>query len=233
MLFAFYGTDVIGVRTAAHDLLSERMHEGDSVIEMTPQNFDPGAIENCAGSTSLFWGEQMIVIDTPSGSKEMFEFIFDRLDLLAESPNTFVIIEEELRAPEKKKLEKYAKKCIEMVAQKEERFNVFALTDALLRRDKKSLWTLLIEARQNDLSNEEIIGTLYWQIKILRLAERTKTAEEAGQKPFVYTKAKRALAKFKEGELDRLSRDLLTMYHEGHLGRLDLDSALERWVLAL
>jgi hypothetical protein len=68
---------------------------------------------------------------------------------------------------------------------------------------------------------------------MLRLAERTKSAEEAGQKPFVYSKAKRALSAFKEGELDSISRDLLSIYHDGHLGKRDIDLALERWVLTL
>jgi len=102
-----------------------------------------------------------------------------------------------------------------------------------MQQDELLAWILLAKAWRNNLSNEEIIGTLYWQVKMLRLVERTKNAEEAGQKPFVYSKAKRSLRQFTEGELDSLSRDLLSIYHEGHLGRRDMDSALERWVLSL
>ena len=60
---------------------------------------------------------------------------------------------------------------------------------------------------------------------------QTKSAEEAGQKPFVYQKAKRALSKFKSGELEKLSRELLVLYHEGHMGKGDINLTLEKWVL--
>ncbi len=233
MLYAFYGTDVVGVRKEAHEFLEKYEEKGITIERITAENYVPGSIEDAAGSSSLFWEEQVVVIDTPSGDKEMFEKVFSILPELKESRNIFVIIEEKLLAPEKKKLQKYAEKSEEQTAAKEERFNVFALTDALLRRDKKSLWILLTEAWRNGLSNEEIIGTLYWQVKILRLAEKTSSAEEAGQKPFVYQKAKRALSKFKEGELTQISRDLLAIYHDGHLGKREADVALEKWVLSL
>jgi len=233
MLFVFYGNDVVGVRKAAHDFLSEHKNGETAVETITPENYEPGRIRDAAGGASLFGGEQVIVLDTLSAKKEVFEDILLHLELLSESANTFVLIEESLLASEKKKFVKYGKECVEVTAPKIERFNVFALADAFSRRDKKSLWVLLMRAFGQGLSGEEIIGTLYWQIKVLRLAERASNAQEAGQKPFVFNKAKTALAKFKEGELGQLSRDLLSIYHDGHLGKRDLNVALERWVLTL
>jgi hypothetical protein len=81
------------------------------------------------------------------------------------------------------------------------------------------------------LSAEEIIGTLWWQLKTLRLAMLTKSAEEAGVKDFPYNKAKRALKNFKDGEIETLSLRLLNLYHDGHAGKCDIDLALEEWVL--
>jgi DNA polymerase III delta subunit len=233
MIFAYFGTDTIGVRKAAHDLAGTYLERGMTLRSVTPETYVTGVLSDLAGAVSLFEDKQVVILDTPSANPEMFEAAFGGLELLAESENVFIFIEEKLLAPEKKRLEKYAERATELNAEKAERFNAFGLADAFLRRDKKSLWILLMKAWEAGLSDEEIIGTLYWQVKMLRLAERTKSAEEAGQKPFVYSKAKRALSAFKEGELDSISRDLLSIYHDGHLGKRDIDLALERWVLTL
>ena len=52
-------------------------------------------------------------------------------------------------------------------------------------------------------------------------------------KDFSYNKAKRALGTFKEGEVAALSESLLRAYHDARLGKLELDLALERWVLTV
>jgi len=103
----------------------------------------------------------------------------------------------------------------------------------LANKDKKSLWLLFCEAKRNGLSGEEIIGTLWWQLKSLRLAAMTNSASEAGMKDFTYNKAKRALRNFRDGELETLSHSLLLAYHDGHGGIRDIDYALEEWVLGL
>jgi hypothetical protein len=92
---------------------------------------------------------------------------------------------------------------------------------------------LLQEARQSGLREEEIIGMLWWQLKSLRLALVTNSADEAGMKEFPYTKAKRALSTFAPGEVVLLSQSLLELYHAGHSGQSDMDVALEEWVLTL
>ena len=90
---------------------------------------------------------------------------------------------------------------------------------------------LLQEAKAAGQSAEEIIGVLWWQLKTLRLAAITNLASEAGLKDFPYNKAKRSLSHFKEGELGTLSLSLLSLYHEGPAGIVDIDEALEQWLL--
>jgi hypothetical protein len=145
----------------------------------------------------------------------------------------FVVIEGTLLAGQKKEFAKYADSLEEIREDKERPFNVFALADSLSRKDKKSLWLGLCDAKQAGLSSEEIIGTLWWQLKTLRLASRTKNAEQAGMKDFPYNKAKRSLSYFKEGDLERLSQSLLAVYHQGHQGETQIDLALEKWTLSI
>ncbi len=233
MLYVYFGNDVARVRQKAFDFIHTLTAKGVVATPLTSDTYKEGILTDFAEATSLFGEVQAVIIDTPSEDASVFEDVFKQLKVLNESENHFVIIEGSLNAAQKKTVLAHATKSEELTADKKEKFNAFLLTDAFLRRDKKSLWLLLMEAWKEGLSNEEIIGVLFWQVKILRLAERTKTPEEAEQKPFVYSKAKRALSNFKKGELDALATTLLSIYHEGHLGKHDTGIALEKWVLGL
>src|SRR5690606_36178374 len=112
----------------------------------------------------------LYVLDTPSLQSEFLADVMGNLSILADSANTFVLIEDALLAPEKKKLQKHAATCEEYKRAAAERFNTFALADYLLKKDKRQLWVGLQEANRAGLAAEEIIGTLWWQLKSLRLA---------------------------------------------------------------
>ena len=231
MLYVYFGSDTTGVRQKAFHFVRTLTQDDALTTSITEENYQTGVIEDLAEGVSLFSTEQIIVLDTPSEREEFFEGVLKSLVLLKESKNHFVVIEGTLTAGDKKKMHAHAVTIEEVEGGKQEKFNTFLLTDALLRRDKKSLWLLLMDAWKAGITNEAIMGVLFWQIKILRLAEKTKSAEEAQQNSFVYQKAKRALSYFKKGELDTLSRTLLAIYHDGHLGKQDTSLALERLVL--
>ena len=235
MIYAFYGQDTVLVRDKAHQFIESLKADGQlAVTRLAADNFTPNQLTNLAGANSLFGTEQLIILDTLTDNNEAGEELMAKLDLLAESANQFVLIETTLSAGDKRRLGKCATEVTEIKSDKKTApFKVFSLTDALLRRDKKSLWLLLTEATRNGLSGEEIIGVLWWQLKTLRLASLSQTADAAGLKPFVYNKAKSALSRFTKTELENLSDTLLQVYHDGHSGRSELDLALEAWVLKL
>lgn len=233
MLKVFCGNDTVKVRQTAFELIGKLEAGGVTVTYVDGESFVTGVLADSAGAASLFGGEELFVLDTPSSKKEFDEEVKDSLEALSESSNTFVVIEENLLAAPKKQYQKHAESLEEFKGGAAERFNVFAMADALSRKDKKTLWLLLQEAKTAGLSEEEIIGTLWWQLKSMRLASVTNSAEEAGMKDFPYSKAKRSLSKFKEGELESTSRKLLSVYHDGHAGVRDIDVSLEQWVLTL
>ena len=82
-------------------------------------------------------------------------------------------------APEKKKFTKHAENIEEVKKTAAERFNVFGMAESLSKKDKRMLWVQLQEAYRAGLSAEEIIGTLWWQLKSLRLAKVTPSAASA------------------------------------------------------
>lgn len=233
MLTVFYGNDTVAVRKGAFAYVAACEKKGSAVTTIDPETYAPGIFRDAAEGSSLFGGTTVYVIDTPSQKKDMYEDVISRLKDFAESPHIFVIIEGALLAPEKKKLCRYAEKVEEYKTSSTERFNTFALADALARRDKKSLWLLVGDARRAGISDEEMIGVLWWQIKSMRLASMTTHAAEAGMKEFPYNKAKQGLTKFSDEELMTLSTDLLTLYHEARRGERDLSLAFERWTLTL
>jgi DNA polymerase III delta subunit len=232
MLHLFYGNDTTAVRErafAAADKLAEK--ENARITRIESNDFAPGMLANLLGAASL-WGEREIyVLDTPSEDAAFYAEVVDNASAMGESANQFVIMEAAMLAPERKKFEKYSTTLEESKREATARFDVFRMAEALSKRDKKSLWVLLQEAKRAGLSAEEIVGTLWWQLKSLRLASLTKSADEAGMKSFPYDKAKRALSLFKPGELEATSANLLRVYHDGHGGIRDIDEGLEEWVL--
>lgn len=233
MLVVYSGNDSIAVREAAFSHVAKAETDGAEVHRVEADEFAPGIVANALGASSLFGGTELFVFDTPSSNSDFNEAIKESLKEMGESHNTFIVIEGALLAPQKKLYQKHASLFEEMKAEARERFNVFTMADALARKDKKTLWLLFAQAKRHGLSDEEIIGTLWWQLKTLWLAKNTTSANEAGVKDFPYQKAKRSLSKFSEGEIESLSYSLLRVYHEGHAGMKDISLSLEKWILAL
>lgn len=233
MLQVFYGSDSIAVRKAALGKAESFEKEGATITLIDGESYAEGVLNDAVGATSLFGGREVYVLDTPSANKTFDGEVKASLEALKESENVFLVIEGALLAAEKKKYQKHAASIEEFKGGKADRFDVFALSNFLADRDKKNLWMHYTAAKEAGIPPEEIIGIFWWQLKSLKLASVTSSAIEAGMKDFPYSKAKRALSKFKDGEIESLSRSLLTVYHDGHLGKRDIDLALEKWCLSL
>ncbi len=233
MFMLYFGTDTTAARAAALAQVAQVSAAGAVVSTIDADRYAVGVLADAAGASSLFGEAMCFVLDTPSADPAFLDDVYEHLEVLAESPHTFIVIEGALLADAKKKYAKHAADVFEYKAPAAERYNVFALADSLAKKDKKTLWMQLMEAQAAGLSAEEIIGTLWWQLKSLRLAALTKTAAEAGMKEYPYQKAKRSLGAFKPGELETLSHALLAVYHDGHGGVRDIHTALEQWVLGV
>ncbi len=231
MYVVFFGSDRNGVRDAATAYIEKQLPKDATLSTIDAYDYSVGQIAEALGAHSLFGGAEWFVLDTPAANEEFKGELESILPELAASINTFVILEGALLAPVKKRYEKYAAESKEFSVKKQEKANPFAIAESLAQKDKRQLWVLLQEAKLAGRREEEIIGLLWWQLKSLRLAMKTTSAAAAGMSEFPYSKAKRALSKFAEGEVERLSQSLLELYHDGHAGARELDLALEEWVL--
>lgn len=233
MLKVFYGSDQIKVRQQAHLAIDEVLPTGAECLRIEADTYESGQLSSLGTSVSLFAPSEVYLVDSPSSNPIFVEDFLSALETLSNSAHIFIVIENEILAAEKKKITKYASVLEEYKKTASAKFNPFVMADALALRDKRNLWLLYQEAKQNNLAAEEIIGTFWWQLKSIRLAAFTKTPNEAGMKDFPYKKAKSALRTFPLELVEKKSRELLKLYHDGHRGHRDIDLALEEWVLTL
>ncbi|OGG59084.1 hypothetical protein A3C89_01595 [Candidatus Kaiserbacteria bacterium RIFCSPHIGHO2_02_FULL_50_50] len=231
MLLVFYGGDTETARAKMREHLAQDTRQPQWIIAT---EWYPGRSLEVANTMPLFGGVHLYVLDTPSNDDAYDAEVYASLEAFAQSPHTFVLVEGSLLVGKVKKLQSHAQEIFEFrSAEKKSTFNTFALADALAARDKRSLWVKLHEALRAGESAEAIIGVLWWQLKALALAARTKNAAEADMKDFPYQKAKRALAKFKDGDIEHFMRTLSAVLHEGHGGKRNINDALETWVLSI
>lgn len=112
-------------------------------------------------------------------------------------------------------------------------FNIFTLTDALGARNKKMAWVLYQKALLAGVSPEEIFFKLFWQVKSMLIASKTKNVEETDMKPFTYNKSKGFLKNFRQDELEKLSENLVTGYILARRGRGEIETLIEKLLLKL
>lgn len=174
------------------------------------------------------------------------EYIIERLEDLQKSDNVFIFAEGKLDAKTLASLKKFSQKVIEEDTGKvtssrsgpanfggERDFNVFALGDAFGERNKGKAWSVYEKALMKGSEPEELHGLLFWQLKSMLLAANANSAEEAGLKPFVFSKSKRFSKNYSEDELRNLSGKMVRLYHESRLESRELSIALERFILEI
>jgi DNA polymerase III delta subunit len=237
MLYVFHGTDTYTVADKANRLVAGLVRKFPDVQVFTFEGdfIEESALDELVEARGLFIEKQIIVLKQPFIKAESRDLILARIKNFGLSQNIFVLSEGKLLADQKRALTKHAEKIEEYKSEgkKEEKFNVFALSDALGAHNKKVLWTGYVEARRAGVAAEPIHGMLHWAIRSMLLADRAKSPEESGQKPFIYSKFKRYAQNYGEDALRQHSRELITIYHDARRGVHELDTALERWVLGL
>ncbi len=170
------------------------------------------------------------ISENPSVSKELKKTIKS----MASSQSIFVIVETDLKKSDLEVFEEYAEKSFiekEVVEDKKEKFNTFSIADSFGGKDKKTFWRLILESKERGIPAEEVHGILWWQLKSMILSSVSKTAEESGLKPFVYTKSKSFAKNFKDNELQILADKFIAIYHDAHRGECDIYDELEKIAL--
>ncbi|MBY0539591.1 hypothetical protein K2P56_04135 [Patescibacteria group bacterium] len=183
-------------------------------------------------ASGLFSSKIALHLDRPLEDADSKAFFIEHVKNFANANTIVIATTLALDAETKKKIPKNA--GVETFDLKEEKDepapNAFALTDAYVKGDRKQMWVLYRKFIESGMSAEEIHGVLSWQVRALVLASKTKSAIEAGLKPFVYTKAKSALANMQRPP-EEISRELVSLYHQSRAGQGSLENLLEVFLL--
>ena len=242
MLYFLHGTDSTQSRKKLHELL-DTLHKKKpdaELFKMEGGEWDQARFEEFIGGQGLFENKYIVVLDKIFENEEAKERITDLLKELSLSENVFIFIEGHVDAPTIKKIEKYAQK-----AQKFEEkdngaknsnakpFNIFSLTDAFGRRDKKQLWILYNQAVVSGSEPEEIHGILFWQLKSILIALGSKSVADSGLKPYVFDKASGFARNYSREELQKMSAQFVDIYHNARRGLVEMDVAIEKFILGM
>lgn len=236
MLYLIHGSDREKARAKKDELLSvlHGKRPGAEVFVLDAETFTTPKLESLYSSQGLFEQKHIVVLDSLLSQKNIKEFVMDPLSRLAESSSVFLLLDEALDAKTAAMIEKYAAKTFSFGEKKKaERGNTigFLIADAFGEKDRKNAWVLFEKAIRAGSSAEEIHGTLFWQMKTILLAKKTKSAEEAGLKPFPYGKAVRFAKNFSEEELEETLSRLVDMYHGIRMEGGELEIELEKFLL--
>lgn len=236
MIHLIAGSDNKKIRARADAVAEEfaAKYPGAPIISVDEEALRRADLRSLAQAQGLFEPKTLVVLSGALSDADRKKEIAGDLKKLSASGNLFLFIEGKV---DKTTLEKFQKagsaEVLEGPQGAPPKFDIFSVTDAFGRRSRKDLWVLLEKARRKGVAPEEIHGILFWQTKSMLLASRSKSAEEAGLKPFVYGKAKGFLRNYKQEEFERIASELVAMYHEAHRGKYTLQSALERFALSI
>ncbi|WKZ26286.1 MAG: hypothetical protein QY304_02745 [Candidatus Paceibacterota bacterium] len=234
MIIALFGNDYVKKNRRLADLIREFQEKtgSNSVLRFVQDNFSRSEIENLIKGQGLFEKQIIAVFDQIFSVSEFRDLFLESVLGFSESPNVFVLLETE----EEKKLTEVLKgkaKIEKMDLPEIRPFNLYSLSDAFGRRDRKKFWILFLKAQTAGFTPEEILGVLFWQVKNILIVLDSKNEAESGLKSFPYKKAKEFSKNFSAEDLKKLSSGLNSLYHEAHLGKIDFLSSLEKFILKI
>ena len=238
MLYLIHGSNQVAGRKKLHAILNPVLEKNpDTPVDFfDAETLLPEELPTLIAGQGLFTGTRALVFDRVLDSAETRDRTLLFLTEMGASRNTILFLDADTDAQTVKKFEKAGAEIFHLQATTASpTFNVFALTDAFGRRDRKRLWIEFRKAVSREGNDDGFFmyvnSMLFWQVKSMLLALLSKNPTEAGMKPFTYQKAKTFLKNYTKEELEKLSSKLMELPHDAHRGIGDLEIGLERLVL--
>lgn len=205
------------------------------IFRINNENWSEAQFDELLVAQGLFDQKYIIVLDSLFDNKETKERILDRVKEMKESENVFLLIENDTDKKTLDKISKYAEKVQEFVEveKKKEGFNAFVLADSFGKRDKKNLWVRYLQALDLGISPEEISGILFWQMKNIIIAKKTKDAKESKLAPFVDSHARSFARNFTLEEISEKAREIVEATQKVRQGDGEMEVFLEKMILSV
>ena len=241
MIYIFYGLNKEDMRHEARGFLDGLLdkNEQSKIERIYPEDLSSDKLNDFILSQGLFGEPRVIVMEGILGDDKTPAMVLGKTGEINSSPNIFIFLEEDLDSEILETLKDNVEKIFHFKDKKggkvADKFNIFSITDALGRRDRKTAWIFYQKAVLAGISPEEVHSILIWQVKSIILAKKwgEAGAESLGMKPFVFNKAKSFSKNFSEKEIMELSSRLVDVYHRARRGAVSFEEALERMILDL
>jgi len=236
MFYFLHGTDTHKARRKLHQFLdlAEKKRPLAELFKITTENWSEGQFDELLVSRGLFEQKYTVVLDNLFERKEIKDYILERMENVATSEQIFLMLEGKVDGPTLKNIEKFSKQVEEFAKSeniKHSVFNIFSITEGLVRKDKKHLWISYVDLLSKGAPAEEIHGILFWQVKNMILASKGGNQKETRLSPFVYKNALTGARKYRTEEFVTMSSQLVDMTHRVRQGEGDLEVMLEKWIL--
>jgi DNA polymerase III delta subunit len=182
MLYVFYGTDTVQAGEKARTLVeSLRKKRPDAAYEkIDGDTWDVSNLEGHLGGQGLFSNKYIVFVDRATENKEAKERLADYIPAMQESPNIFIVYEGKLLTELKKAIEKHAEKIVTTDLKEkpqqfgDDGFNIFALADAVSKKQTLRAWSLYRKAVESGAEPEQVIGMLFWKAKTVGAVKLAK-----------------------------------------------------------
>jgi len=202
---------LVGGDTKNKNIYIKELTKNSESFFVKEEKMDRALIMSYCYNVNLFNLSPSIIMENVLGADEI-NLKVDDLNFLKKSETIFIFKEDKLLKTLQDKYKKYAE--IKIFEDKKsfvkEKFNVFGITDAYIKRDKIGAWSLYNEAIREGVEPEAIAGVLFWKIKTMLLANPSQKIKD---------------------ELKRQSSEIITLYHNAHRGEIDLSIGLEQFIL--
>ena len=216
MLYVYYGTDEKTSRNKlrrAMDALQRRAPYAH-ILRVTDQDEEAVSMKAILSSQGLFHARQVVLLDGTFSNKGIREDIFKHIREIKESDHVFFLYEKKLLAAHEKKLAQHADNIEksehrEAIGKKE---NPFALANAFGRGKRSEVWIEYRKALAKGAAPEALHGMLFWKVKDMLL--KGKCGD-------------------KEDEYKEMLGVLAEMPHKTRRDGIELEYALERFILSL
>lgn len=207
MIYIFLGNDTKKKNSQVKKIVKEK-----EFLKLSTREISKELIMNQAESKSLF-GDSPVFVSENILTDEGISFSKEDLEILKNSENLFIFLEDKMLSAEQKKYSKYAniESFEEKVAKPTPKINLFGIADSFARKDKITTWVLYTEALESSVEPEAISGILFWKIKTMIL-NGTKF--------------------FSPEELKDQSSSIVSLYHLAHRGEVDFKIGLEQFILS-
>lgn len=211
MLHLYFGTDREKARTKMNAAIEKAAKKAE-VVRITDAHTGEDLKTSLQGG-GMFGGKRVLVFENVCTNPDLSEIFIDALEYLSKSDEEVFVFESKPLAELRKKLEKYAESVEKFDAPAKERdSSIFAMANALRKRDKKTLWVAYMQEVAKDNAPEAVHGVLFWAAKDMFLKSGTDVTSKTRAASLVAT--------------------LAELPHEARRRGEDLEYALERFVLS-